>query len=315
MIGLKISIVIPSYNRAHLIEETLQSIVNQSYFNWECIIVDDHSIDDTVSILEPFLTDERFVFTTKPGGFSKGANASRNYGLDISTGEFLYWFDSDDIIHPRTFELCMQEFEENDIDFCKFERAVFYDDFNEDVFKNYIRDDNKIWIKNTELEKIINNDLPINTCSVIWKKKSLANEKFNDELLYAEEWEYFTRLISFGLKGISINKVLLYARKHVDSQTYEFNCESAIRVEAKKKAAVLIVKNLEQKKMLTYSLKRYFVCLSIGFKQYHLFNEIIEAMNVSRLEKIQWQLFYKMLPVRLLLYRGKKILKKYLIRN
>jgi glycosyltransferase involved in cell wall biosynthesis len=299
----KISIVIPTCNRAHLIAETLQSILAQTYDSWECIIVDDDSNDNTVEVVSPFLEDKRFKFTTKPKGFSKGANASRNYGLDLIMGEYVYWFDSDDIIHPLTFELCINEFSRNAVDFCRFQRAVFFDNFDSKNFDNYVIDENLFFIDKSQIEKIINNDLPFNTCSVIWKKESLKSEKFSDQLLYAEEWEYFSRLVSNGLKGININKILIYARKHSGSQTHEFNSNSVVRVEAKKEAALFIVKNLESKNLLTYSIKRYFVCLSNGFKEFDLFNQIIEAMQLSKFEKLKWKVFYKILPIRLFVYR------------
>lgn len=305
----QISIVMPTYNRADLISETLESILAQTFDSWECIIVDDNSNDNTIEIVAPFLMDKRFKFTTKPIGYSKGADASRNYGLELSQGEYVYWFDSDDIIHPLTFELCMNEFISNTIDFCRFKRTVFFDDFYEEFFENYIIDEKVFFIDISDIEKIINNELPFNTCSVIWKKKSLGIEKFSDRLLYAEEWEYYTRLISNGLKGININKVFVYARKHVASQTHEFNCNDDVRIEAKKEAALLIVKNLVEKKLLTYSLKRYFVCLSIGFKKYNLFEQIIDTMQLSTIEKIKWQIFYSTLPLRLMLFRTKKVIK------
>jgi glycosyltransferase involved in cell wall biosynthesis len=300
----------PTYNRADLIAETLKSILAQTFSSWECIIVDDDSNDNTVEIVTPFLKDNRFKFTTKPKGFSKGANASRNYGLDLSMGEYVYWFDSDDIIHPLTFELCMNQFSRNAVDFCRFQRAVFFDNFNSKCFDNYVIDENSFFIDKSQIEKIINNDLPFNTCSVIWKKESLRSEKFSDQLLYAEEWEYFSRLVSNGLKGITINKILIYARKHSGSQTHEFNSNSFVRVEAKKEAALLIVQNLESKNLLTYSIKRYFVCLSNGFKEFDLFNQIIVAMRLSKFEKLKWKIFYKILPVRLFIYGLKKKIKE-----
>ncbi|MFV5694958.1 glycosyltransferase family 2 protein [Flavobacterium sp. LB3P122] len=305
----KISIVIPTYNRADLIAESLESILGQTFDSWECIIIDDNSNDNTIEIVTPFLKDKRFKFTTKPLGYAKGANASRNYGLELSQGKYIYWLDSDDIIHPLTFELCINEFSWNIIDFCRFQRTVFFDNFDVKCFDNYNIDENVFFIDKSHIEKIINNELPINTCSVIWKKKSLGFEKFSNELLYAEEWEYYSRLVSNGLKGININKVLIYARKHSCSQTHEFNCNNYIRVEAKKEAALLIVKNLAAKKMLTYSLKRYFICLSIGFKEYNLFEQIISTIQISSVEKIKWQIFYTILPLRLSLYKIKKAIK------
>ena len=117
-------------------------------------------------------------------------------------------------------------------------------------------------------------------------------------------------MISNGLIGININKVLIYARKHEESQTHEFNNNSFVRVEAKKEAALLIVKNLESKNLLTYSIKRYFVCFSNNFKEFDLFTQILIAMRLSKLESKKWEFFYTILPVRLFFYKLKKKIKK-----
>jgi glycosyltransferase involved in cell wall biosynthesis len=300
----------PTYNRAHLIAETLESILAQTFGIWECIIVDDNSTDNSIEIIEPFLKDERIKFIVKSKDFSKGANASRNYGLDFSKGQYIYWFDSDDIIHPLTFEICMNEFLHSDIDFCRFQRAVFFDSFDYKSFENYSIDESVFFIDKLQIEKILTNELPFNTCSLMWRKESLGSEKFSNQLLYAEEWEYYSRLVSNNLSGISINKILIYARKHSGSQTHEFNISNEIRVKAKKEATLLIVKNLVAKKMLTYSLLRYFVCLSLSFKKFNLFNQIIKAAQLSGFEKLKWHLFYILLPFRLSVFKMKKVIKK-----
>lgn len=296
----------PTYNRGNFIAETLDSILAQTFESWECIIVDDNSIDNTGEVLKPYLQDDRFLFTPKPIGYIKGANASRNYGLNLSKGKYIYWFDSDDIIHPLTFELVINQLLSKEIDFCRFQRDVFYGDFDKKNFQNYCIDEKVFEIDKSQTEKIINNELPFNTCSLIWKKESLKDERFRDELLYAEEWEFYSRLVSNGLKGVNVNKVLIYARKHDESQTHEFNMNSFVRVDAKRRAALLIVRNLRSKQMLTYSIKRYFICLSIGFKEYNLFDQILDEMQLTFLEKFQWQIFYKLLPLRLSIYRLKK---------
>lgn len=310
MINPKITVIMPTYNRAHLIAETLESILAQTFGIWECIIVDDNSTDNSIEIIEPFLKDDRFKFIVKSKDFSKGANASRNYGLDLSKGQYIYWFDSDDIIHPLTFEICMNEFLRGDIDFCRFQRAVFFDSFDYKSFENYSIDESVFFIDKLQIEKIITNELPFNTCSLMWRKESLGSEKFSNQLLYAEEWEYYSRLVSNNLSGISINKILIHARKHSGSQTHEFNLSNEIRVKAKKEATLLIVKNLAAKKMLTYSLTRYFVCLSLSFKKFNLFNQIIKATQLSRFEKLKWHLFYILLPFRLSVFKMKKVIKK-----
>lgn len=98
-----VSIIIPTYNRAELIVETLQSVQAQTYPNWECIVVDDGSDDNTKEIIGGFsTTDRRFKYEIN--NRSKGAPGSRNTGLYLSKGELIIFFDSDDKLLPKYIE-------------------------------------------------------------------------------------------------------------------------------------------------------------------------------------------------------------------
>ena len=80
-----ISIIIPTYNRSHLLGETLDSVLIQTYRNWECIVVDDGSTDYTPELMEFYIRkDSRFSFYRRPEEKAKGANACRNYGFEKS---------------------------------------------------------------------------------------------------------------------------------------------------------------------------------------------------------------------------------------
>lgn len=107
-----ISVIIPTYNRANLIEGTLNSIKAQTYTNWECLIIDDHSTDNTREIISQFTSnDSRFKYylNTK----KKGATGARNTGLEIAKGDFICFFDSDDLMYDKYLEAKISEFEKN----------------------------------------------------------------------------------------------------------------------------------------------------------------------------------------------------------
>lgn len=94
-----VSIIIPTYNRAHLIGETLDSVLEQTYQNWECIVVVDGFTDYTMELLEFYIEkDLRIKFHQRPNNRKEGANACRNYGFELSKGEYIQWLDSDDIL-------------------------------------------------------------------------------------------------------------------------------------------------------------------------------------------------------------------------
>jgi len=100
-----VSIIIPTYNRVHLLSETLDCVVNQTYSNWECIVIDDGSTDETQVLLNKHSNnDRRFKIIIKSKEEKKGASVSRNLGLKMSKGEFIQFLDSDDILAYNKIE-------------------------------------------------------------------------------------------------------------------------------------------------------------------------------------------------------------------
>lgn len=96
-----VSILIPNYNKAEFIPATLNSILDQEYPHWECIIVDDYSSDQSFELLKEYeKKDSRFKVIRRPQEVPKGANYCRNYAFSLCKGEFIQWFDSDDIMYP-----------------------------------------------------------------------------------------------------------------------------------------------------------------------------------------------------------------------
>ncbi len=94
-----VSVIIPAYNRAYIIGETLNSVLAQTYTRWECIVVDDGSTDYIDELMEFYCeNDDRIHYYHRPADRPKGANACRNYGFSRSKGEYIQWLDSDDLL-------------------------------------------------------------------------------------------------------------------------------------------------------------------------------------------------------------------------
>lgn len=104
-----ISIIVPCYNQAHFLGEALQSVLNQTYANWECIIVNDGSPDNTKEVGENWIKkDRRFKYIEKHNG---GLSSARNAGIKVSQGEFILPLDADDFIHEKFLEKLVPELE------------------------------------------------------------------------------------------------------------------------------------------------------------------------------------------------------------
>lgn len=110
-----VSIIMPSYNTAKFIEETVTSVLAQTYTNWELIIVDDCSTDNTDEVLVPYLKDVRIRYIKNEK--NSGAAVSRNRALREAKGKWIAFLDSDDIWHPNKLEKQIDFMEKNDYHF------------------------------------------------------------------------------------------------------------------------------------------------------------------------------------------------------
>ncbi|MBK5214575.1 MAG: glycosyltransferase family 2 protein [Flavobacteriaceae bacterium] len=207
-----VSIIIPTYNRAHLIGETLDSILAQTYENWECIVVDDGSTDNTEELLMEYLkNDSRFQYYSRPQERPKGANACRNYGFEQSKGEYIQWFDSDDLMHPEKLMI-------------KIRYALMY---NADIIIDTHTTEEDIVLKEyPELEVFESADFYVNyilgkksviTNDVMVRRIKIGSLRYDEKLHKAQEYEFFTRLFEQKLKYCFVDLPLSFYSESDDS--------------------------------------------------------------------------------------------------
>lgn len=111
----QVSIIMPSYNTGRFISETIESVLAQSYSNWELIIVDDCSTDDTDEVVGQYLTDERIRYIKNKN--NSGAAVSRNRALREAKGKWIAFLDSDDLWEPDKLKNQIAFMENNDYHF------------------------------------------------------------------------------------------------------------------------------------------------------------------------------------------------------
>ena len=184
------SIIVPNFNKDLFIEETIQSVINQSYTNWELIIVDDLSTDNSIKKIEDFTRlDSRislFVRNNKIGGGS----ACRNLGLKMAQGKYIIFLDSDDII--------TKDFLKNRLlNITKFSNFNFWV-FPIGTFYSKIGDSASEWVPKGKdfLKKFLKHELPWHTMSVVWKAEFIRKlGGFNVEYPRLQDVELHTRAL------------------------------------------------------------------------------------------------------------------------
>jgi len=305
-----VSIIMATYNRASYIAETLRSIQMQTYENFECLIIDDGGNDNTFEIIEPILkADARFSFQKRSDDYKKGLPGTRNCGLDLAKGQYVVFFDDDDIVHPQNLELCVLELSRNDVSFCRYIRGFFQDKF--DYKFDYSKSYETFFIDKRDVFKLLNQSLPFNSCAVLWKKECFDENRYTEHLLHAEEWELYSRILSTDIVGISIRKTLFFARQHSNSMTGQYFRLDPKRSLSNVHAILLVVKNLKEKHLLNYSIIRYFVAMSQGYREYNLFDQLVKTIQFNKFDSFKWHLFYFVLPLRFKMTRLKKRIINY----
>lgn len=141
-----ISVITPSYNYGHLIAESIRSVQQQTYTDWEMIIVDDGSSDNTTEVVELLMkSDKRIHFYQQKNA---GPSAARNFALKQAKGEYIQFLDADDCIEKRKFEIQLSVFQENpeaDIVYGNV-RYFFADPYDSNGWKLTFWGQNKEWI-------------------------------------------------------------------------------------------------------------------------------------------------------------------------
>ena len=265
-----ISIIIPNYNRESLIGQTLDSIISQTYQNWECIIVDDVSTDNSLlKIKEYSKKDKRFKVFQRSIDYPKGANVCRNIGLEKAKGDYIIFFDSDDLMKENHVEEKIKLISSGDFNFAITKTEYFNNPQNIDqiyyqgLFDYSITADHFIQKKICWL-----------TCDPIIKSKIAKSIRFTEKNQSAEEYNYFVKLLLTTEKGKFKDIVLSHRRFHDES--YQANLKSTLEV-AKNNFNYYYDTYLEVKnnKNITKNSKRFLIAEAskVLYKNIHLLNK------------------------------------------
>lgn len=302
-----ISIIMATFNRARLIKGTLNSILDQRFENWECLVIDDWSTDSTQDVLQPFLADKRIKYFKRGEDHAKGCPGARNFGLSKALGDFVLFFDDDDIAHPDLLKLGIKELTSKKIDFCRFKREVFFN--LKEINFDYNSSFSSFHIGKKDLEAVITNKIPFNSCQVMWRKSCFLNNTFKEEILYSDDWECYSRLLSGGLNGISIDKVLLYARKHEDSSTAKFKKGEDKIVSSTKLASLEVIENLKEKGLITPNLFNFFLRRALILNEKKILEKLLSSTEVSLINKTKYRAGFYFYPILRPLFKLKGLLK------
>ena len=208
----KISILLPVFNEEKYIRKCIQSILNSSYPNYEVVIVNDGSTDETLSIVNK-IDDQRIKVYNKQ---NSGLTDSLNYGIDKCENEIIMRMDGDDLIHPLKIENQLDEFNRKDIILLGTE-GVTINHENEKIKKITLPSEHKDIVQNM----IRYNSGMIHPSIMVYKAALQKIKGYSIKIKHAEDYDLFLRLSKIG-KIANLKKEFIYLRKNSMNVSHKY---------------------------------------------------------------------------------------------
>lgn len=205
-----VSIIIPVFNRATTLQETLNSIASQTYLNWECVLVDDGSTDNSLFLIEDYIQkDKRFRVFSRSGNRIKGPSACRNIGLENAKGEYIIYLDSDDLLASFCLEERLKAFVlYPDNDFLVFDMKVFSNGKPKISREELTKRKNQNWLSNfIQLKGSWQTTAPIYKTAFA---KNIAG--FSEGIMIFEDFEIAIRALYNSEKFLVFNNIDYFYR-------------------------------------------------------------------------------------------------------
>lgn len=218
MNNIKVSIVMPAFNSSKYIRQTIDSVLGQTFDNFELIIVDDGSVDDTANIVSEYTSrDSRVKYFYQK---NRKQAAARNYGVSLAVGTYIAFIDSDDLWVKNKLSLMVEAFESGEQDLLFSGCYIFSEDFDEDKFQYYdsMRVVEATYHGFSGVRSFLEyNRVPMST--VLVRRQIFSELSFDEVYVPAEDYHLWLRMLLSGYKLRSLPDPLVAYRMHDSSSS------------------------------------------------------------------------------------------------
>lgn len=231
-----ISVIVPNYNHATFLDERFQSILNQTYQNFELIILDDKSTDNSLEIINKY-KDNQHVTHVVVNEINSGSPFKQwNKGLQLAKGDLVWIAESDDSCNNTFLNELVRYFENDSLSlvFCHSKMINCDGDYLPNPFQNSLSESFVMQGKQFIVQYLLNSNVIENASSVLFTKK--ASEDVNKDFIYyfgAGDWLFWIEIARRGYVGY-LNKELNYFRWHGNNTTIKKNTSGENEFEVKK---------------------------------------------------------------------------------
>lgn len=221
-----ISIIIPIYNREKYIEECIRSIQAQTYKNYEIILIDDGSTDDTLAICRALAQKEPAIRILE--GSHVGVSAARNIGLDAAKGDFVFFIDSDDIIHPQLLEALVNGLKTTDAAISGTAVASVWEQHWHKVYEHIEKNPGPGETTYQTFEETLEavfcgGKNPLGMIGgVMMRRDIIGDTRFRPDLYIGEDFFFIYENMIKGGSTVFLKQTWYFARNHANNTSWDF---------------------------------------------------------------------------------------------
>jgi glycosyltransferase involved in cell wall biosynthesis len=286
-----VTIIVATMHRPHFLIDSLKSIQNQNIINWECIVVLEYDHGPTRMVMEEMVqTDQRFQFHIKPKEAGAGVSNSRNFGLTKASGNFIQFFDDDDMMLPFHLRMKLELFEMHPLaDFvvCKLGgfNGAYNGTSNDPPSYGF-----EGWLGKEQITDFFSKDYKINSCAGMMRRRIFDKVKWNAEISCEDDLVFYVSTLMNGFIGYETSRVGYHYRQHPDSMTGDFFAGEATMRASQVLARQVLVSLLASHHCLNAAIVRSNLILAMKLHRMDLKRFII-AHAKDALPQYQWTIF------------------------
>lgn len=229
----KVSVILPNYNHAAYLPERLESILGQEFEDFEVIILDDHSSDNSIAVLEKYASDGRISHFLKSEANSGSTFIQWEKGLNLAKGEYIWIAESDDIAAPAFLSETVNVLENHKNVGVVFTSSVWIDEKNAEIHRPEHESGNREWSGHQLLQdEFLNGPLIYNASSAVFRKSLVAGVDFSvlRTFRYTGDWMFWMQ-VSAGTQVLRLDKRLNFFRRHAGNVSFKSDREGLLFTE------------------------------------------------------------------------------------
>jgi len=277
----KVSVIIPTYNYGRFLSSAIESVMKQTYRDYEIIVIDDGSTDDTKEVMEKYCGTIRYIYQS-----NKGVSTARNKGIGIAKGQYIAFLDADDYWLPEKLDKSIKFLENNNFDWICTSRFKITENGEcperKIAARSGIYEPKSFKLSNLEIA-LFNPEYSIAITSTVLIRRTCFNKAglFDTSFRIGEDIDLWLRLKEAGFNGGYLDDALTVGRGHITSLTrngFADNLNESIKV-ARKHAAILKINKIFNSRLYSGFWREIAIC-------YYLKHRKISAIKYAILSII-----------------------------